>query len=68
MTSRKRLVLFLLQLPITLIVGILLTFGYSIRFHDQPSVDWVVAVILGVVLDIVVTLLNKRDEGRHQHV
>ncbi len=66
MTAKKRLILFLLQLPITLIVGALLTFGYSVRVHDRPGVDWVVAIILGVLLDVVVTLLNKRDERRHQ--
>jgi hypothetical protein len=68
MTSKKRFILFLFQFPITLLVGILLTFGYSIRVHDQPGVDWPVAITLGIVIDVVMTVLNKRDERRHQHL
>ena len=65
MTSKKRFVLFLLQFPITFLVGILLTLAYSIRAHDQPAVDWTIAIILGIVIDLVFTALNKRDEQRH---
>ncbi len=67
MTSKKRFILFLLQFPVTVLVGILLTFAYSVRFHDRPGVDWVAAIILGILIDVVATLLNKRDERRHPH-
>lgn len=49
-----------------LLVGALVYFAYSMRVHDQPRVDWIIAIALAVVLDVVVTLLNKRDEAR-QH-
>lgn len=66
MTSKKRLILFAIQFPIMLLVGALVYFAYSMRVHDQPRVDWIIAIALAVVLDVVVTLLNKRDEAR-QH-
>jgi cell shape-determining protein MreD len=58
--------LFAFQLPLTLVVGALLYFGYSMQVHDQPRVDLVVAIILGVLIDVVLTAVNKRDEKRHQ--
>lgn len=67
MITRRRLYLFALQFPIALIVGALLYFAYSMRVHEQPSIDWLVAVILALLIDVVITLMNKRDEKRHQH-
>ena len=68
MITKRRFYLFALQLPITLIVGILLYFAYSMRFHEDPHIDWLIALSLGVLLDVVITMLNKRDEKRHQHI
>ncbi len=65
MFTKRRVYLFLLQLPITLIVGIFLYFGYSMRVHEQPQIDWFVAITLGILVDIVLTLINKRDEKHH---
>ena len=66
MTTKKRLILFAIQFPIMLVVGILLYFAYSMRVHDEPRIDWVVAILLAVALDVAITLLNKRDEKHHQ--
>ena len=66
MTSKKRLILFALQFPITLLVAALLYFAYSLQVHDQPRIDWIVAFIVAVMLDVVITAINRRDE-RHQH-
>jgi hypothetical protein len=68
MTFKKRFALFLFQLPITLLVGILLSFAYSMRVDDRPEINWAVAIILAIVLDFAITLLNKRDEKRHRYV
>ena len=68
MITKRRFYLFALQLPITLIVGILLYFAYSMRAHEDPHIDWLIALSLGVLLDVVITMLNKRDEKRHQHI
>ncbi len=62
MFTKRRMYLFAFQLPITLVVGVLLYFAYSMRVHEDPHIDWIVAVPLGVVIDILITLLNKRDE------
>ncbi len=65
MVTKRRLYLFAFQLPFTLVVGALLSFGYSMRVHDDPHIDLVAAIVLGIVLDIVITLINKRDEQQH---
>ncbi len=66
MVTKRRVYLFALQLPLTLVVGALLYFAYSIRAHESPQIDWPIALTIGVVIDIVITLVNKRDERRHQ--
>jgi hypothetical protein len=66
MVTKRRLTLFALQFPMTLLVGALLYFAYSLRVHDNPTVDWVVAIVLALVLDVVITWLNGRDERRRQ--
>ncbi len=65
MDLKKRFILFSVQFPIMLLVGILLSFGYSLKFSDEPGVDWLMAVALAVALWAVVTFVNKRDEHRH---
>ncbi len=67
MTANKRYTLFLFQLPIMLLVGILLSFAYSTQVDEQPGIDWLVAIVLALVMDVGVTLLNRRDEKRHPY-
>jgi len=66
MNSKKRWILFAIQFPMTLLIGVLLYFAYSMQVHDQPNIDWVVAFVLAILLDVVITLINRRDE-QHQH-
>ena len=66
MTSKKRMIMFAFQFPVTLLLGILFTFAYSMRAHEEPSIDWLVAVLLAIALDIVLTLWNMRDEKKHR--
>ena len=64
MQSNKRLAFFLLQLPICLLVGVLLSFAYSMRAHDQPSIDWPIALLLGIGLDVLFTWRNSREQRK----
>ena len=64
MQSNKRMAFFLLQLPICLLVGVLLSFAYSMRAHEQPSVDWLVALSLAIGLDVLFTWRNSREEKK----
>jgi hypothetical protein len=66
MFTKRRVALFALQFPMTLLIGTLLYFAYSLRVHDQPTVDWVIAILLALGLDVVITWLNGRDERRKQ--
>ena len=64
MKSNKRLIFFLLQFPICLIVGVLLSFAYSMRAHEQPGVNWIVALVLAFVMDILFTWRSLRGEKK----
>jgi len=48
------------------VAGILLTFAYSLKYHEEPGVDWLVAFGLAIVLDLAITWLNVRQENRQQ--
>jgi hypothetical protein len=64
MKSNKQFAFFLFQLPVCLLVGVLLSFAYSMRVHDQPSVDWLVALLLAIGLDVLFTWRNSREEKK----
>jgi membrane protein DedA with SNARE-associated domain len=64
MQSNKRLTFFLLQFPVCLLVGVLLSFAYSMRAHDQPSIDWLVALSLAIGLDVFFTWRNSREQKK----
>ena len=53
------------QFPVALLVGILLTFAYSMQVHEHPGVDWSIAIAIAVVFDVGATWLqNRRDKER----
>lgn len=68
MDSKKRLLLFAFQFPIALVIGVGLYFAYSMRVHDQPTIDWVVAVAIAVALDVFFTWRNTRHEKPEEKV
>jgi hypothetical protein len=65
MKSKKTLVFFLFQLPICLLVGILLSFAYSMQAHDEPSINWVIALLLALAMDVLFTWRSSREEKKH---
>jgi hypothetical protein len=65
MFSKKRIVLMAIQFPVAFLVGVLLTFAYSMQVHDLPEVDWLIAIGIAVVFDVAATWLqNRRDTER----
>ena len=66
MDTKKRFILAAVQLPIMLLVGILFTFAYSLQFKEEPGVDWLMASIVAFAIWGIITVLNKRDERRHE--
>jgi hypothetical protein len=66
MSFKKILVRYAAQFIPCLVAGVLMTFAYSMRYHEDPGVDWLVAFGLAIVLDLGVTWLNIRSEKRRQ--
>lgn len=65
MFSKKRIILMAIQFPVAFLVGVLLTFAYSMQVHDLPEVDWLIAIGIAVVFDMAATWLqNRRDSER----
>jgi hypothetical protein len=65
MFSKKRIMLMAFQFPVALLIGVLLTFAYSMQVHDQPEVNWSIAIALAIVFDVAVTWLqNRHDKER----
>lgn len=65
MFSKKSIMLMAFQFPVTLLVGVLLTFAYSMQIHEHPGVNWPIAIALAIVFDVVATWLqNRHDKER----
>jgi hypothetical protein len=62
MFSKKRIVLMAIQFPVAFLVGVLLTFAYSMQVHDLPEVDWLIAIGIAVVFDVAATWLQNRHD------
>jgi predicted PurR-regulated permease PerM len=50
------------QFPIALLIGVVLTFAYSMNVHEHPEVNWLIAVAFAIVFDVVVTWLQHRND------
>ena len=61
MFSKKRIMLMAFQFPVALLIGILLTFAYSMRVHEHPGVDWPIAIAIAIVFDVAITWLQHRN-------
>lgn len=63
MFSKKRIILMAIQFPVAFLVGVLLTFAYSMQVHDLPEVDWLIAIGIAVVFDMAATWLQNRSDS-----
>ena len=61
MKSKKRLMMFAFLFPLMLVVGILINLVYSLNYHEFPGIDWPVAILLALVLDLFFTWRYRRD-------
>jgi len=58
---KKVLTLLAFLFPIGLIIGILVSFIYSLNYHEDPHVDWLVALSLAVIFSLFFTWYNRRE-------
>ncbi len=65
MFSKKRIALMAIQFPVALLIGVLLTFAYSMQVHEHPQVNWSIAIAVAIVFDVSATWLqNRRDKAQ----
>ncbi|MDP2887269.1 MAG: hypothetical protein Q8P51_19870 [Ignavibacteria bacterium] len=61
MKSKKRLMMFAFLFPLMLVFGILINLVYSVNYDEFPGIDWPVAILLAVFLDLFFTWRYRRD-------
>ena len=61
MNSKKSMVFFGLLFPITFLVGLLANVAYSLQFHENVQISWLVVLSIAVVLDVLFTWRHDRD-------
>jgi hypothetical protein len=61
MNSKKSMVFFGLLFPITFLVGLLANVAYSLQFHENVQVNWLLVLSIAVVLDLLFTWRYDRD-------
>jgi hypothetical protein len=66
MSFKKILLHYAIKFVPCFIAGVLLTFAYSLKYHENPGVDWLLAFGMAIVMDLAITWLNIRQERRQQ--
>jgi len=61
MKLKKVLILLAFLFPISLIIGILASFIYSLNYHESPHVVWPIALSLAVLMTIFFTWYNRGE-------
>lgn len=61
MKTKKSLVFFGLLFPITFLVGLLANVAYSLQFHEDFRINWLLVLSIAVVLDVFFTWRYDRD-------
>lgn len=62
MIFKKVLVSFVVYFVITLIVSSLVTYLYSLGFHDTAKIDWSTTFQLAVILGVIFPIMELRKE------
>jgi hypothetical protein len=64
MITKKSLLFFAFVFPIAFVIGVLVSFSISLQFHEDVQINWFVVFGVAIVLDLIVTWRNNRDEKR----
>ncbi len=60
MNFKKALISFVIGFAITLIVSSLVTYLYSLGFHETAKIDWETSFCLAIIFGIVFPVLEAR--------
>lgn len=66
MDIKKSLFLFAISFPVTFVIGVIVSFVYSLQFHDHVQIDWIVVFSVAVLLAFGITWRHNRDEKRRK--
>jgi hypothetical protein len=55
---------FLLVFAITLVVSIIVTFLWSLAFHNLAVIDWETSFSLAIIIGIIIPIVNARDRKK----
>jgi hypothetical protein len=66
MDFKKNLWFFAFVFPITFIIGLMVSFSISLQFEEHVQINWLIAVAVAIVLDLIATLRNNRDAKRQK--
>jgi hypothetical protein len=61
MKLKKVLILLAFLFPISLIIGILTSFIYSLNYHESPHVVWPLALSFAVLMTLFFTWYNRSE-------
>ena len=61
MNFKKVLISFIVGFAITFIASILVTYFYSLGFHETAKIDWVTSFRLAVTLGVLFSVIEVRN-------
>lgn len=64
MDFKKLFLDFLVFFTITLVVSIIVTFLWSLAFHNIAVVDWETSFSLAIIIGIIIPIVNARDRKK----
>jgi len=64
MTFKEGLISFLTGFAITFIVSVLVTYLWSLCFHEMATVDWETSFRLAIILGIIIPFIEARKGNK----
>ena len=66
MDTKKKLFLFAVIFPFTFVIGVLVSFVFSLQFQESVELNWLLVFGIAVVFDLGITWRFSRDQKDQQ--
>ena len=64
--TKKKLFLFAVIFPFTFVIGVLVSFVFSLQFQESVELNWLLVFGIAVVFDLGITWRFSRDQKDQQ--
>ena len=66
MDTKKKLFLFAVIFPFTFVIGVLVSFVFSLQFQENVELNWLLVFCIAIAFDLGITWRFSRDQKDQQ--